>query len=248
MASAASASPPAGAARASRVALIIIDAQRDFAFPGAPGGAPAGALYVPGGEAAIGPINALRARLGAVPVFLTQDWHPPSHVSFAANNPGAALFELREIDGPGGPGGARVAQVMWPAHCVQETPGAAFVAELVRAPGDVVVRKGCHERVDSYSGFGSADGALEVTPLAGALRAAGVTHVVLAGLALDYCVAYTARDAAALGFRVAVFEPGTRGIAQATVDGERAKMRAAGVALAQTLEDVDAFAAAAAAE
>ena len=234
----------------SRVGLVIIDLQHDFAFPGIPasedgsGGVPAGALYVPGGEATVALINDLRVRLraaGAPAVFLTQDWHPPSHISFFSNNAGAKPFELRDVDGPDGP----TPQVMWPVHCVQESAGSEFVAELDRAESDVIVRKGKNVRVDSYSGFGcAAQGRHEKTALEAALRARDIDSLVVVGLATDYCVAYTARDAVRLGFRVLVYTPACRGIAAESIAAEEAKMVEVGVVLARSLGEVDAFVAA----
>ena len=221
-------------APAPALALLIIDAQRDF-------GEPSGALYVPDGGAVVGEINALRAALAprAAAVVLTQDWHPPDHLSFAANNGGAALFSLRAL-----PGGGE--QVMWPTHCVAGSAGADFLPALVRAPGDVLVRKGGARDVDSYSGFGSPSGAggarAERTELEAVLRARGVTHVVLAGLALDFCVAFTARDAAALGFKVCVARHASRGIAPDSLAREARAMADAGVEFADSLDDVLAFA------
>jgi nicotinamidase/pyrazinamidase len=234
----------------SSVGFVIIDLQYDFAFPGAPkledgsGGIPAGALYVPGGEATVPLINELRVRLraaGSSATFLTQDWHPSSHVSFFSNNAGAAPFELRDVDGPDGP----TPQVMWPPHCVQESSGADFIAGLDRVESDVIIRKGANVRVDSYSGFGcAAQGRHERTALEGALRARDIDALVIVGLATDYCVSYTARDAARLGFRVLVYTPACRGIAVDSIAAEEQKMAAAGVVLARSLEDVDAFVAA----
>ena len=118
-----------------RKALIIVDVQNDFCD--------GGSLAVPDGDAVVPVINRLRARCTWDVVVLTQDWHPPTHASFASNNAGAALFSVVELEGMG-------KQVMWPNHCVQGTPGAEFHPRLDRAPGDVVVRKGTVERVDSY--------------------------------------------------------------------------------------------------
>lgn len=215
---------------ASTTALLIIDVQRDF-------GEATGALSVPEGEAVIPFINELRGELQGARVFLTQDWHPADHASFAANNAGAALFSTVELPGVG-------PQVMWPVHCVQDSPGADFCPALVRAPGDVVVRKGSARDVDSYSGFGSPGRTRERTALEDALRAAGVQRVVLAGLALDYCVAFTARDAAEMGFATCVARYATRGIADESVAKEMGLMARAGVVVADDLEGVRKFVAA----
>jgi nicotinamidase/pyrazinamidase len=194
-------------------ALIVIDVQNDFC--------PGGALAVAGGDAVIPRINGL---LYEYPVrVLTQDWHPAAHLSFAANHPGAAPFSLTQM--PYGP------QVLWPVHCVQGTPGAEFHPALRTDPADLVIRKGFRAAIDSYSAFFEND---RTTPtgLEGYLRSRGVSALTLAGLATDYCVAYSAIDAARLGFGVTVLLGACRAIdlngslAQAITD-----MRAAGVRL-----------------
>ncbi len=194
-------------------ALIVIDVQNDFC--------PGGALAVAGGDEIIPRLNAL---LADFPIrVLTQDWHPADHASFAANHPGAAPFSLTEM--PYGP------QVLWPAHCVQGTTGAAFHPRLATDPADLVIRKGFRAAIDSYSAFFENDHATP-TGLDGYLRSRGATHLTLAGLATDFCVAYSAVDAARLGFSVTVLEGACRAI---DLDGSlaraRADMRAAGVRL-----------------
>ena len=194
-------------------ALIVIDIQNDFC--------PGGALAVAGGDAIIPRVNAL---MDDFPVrVLTQDWHPADHSSFAANHPGAAPFGL--IDMPYGP------QVLWPVHCVQGTDGAAFHAALKTDPADLVIRKGFRAAIDSYSAFFENDHETP-TGLEGYLRTRGVTDLTLVGLATDFCVAYSAIDAAKLGFAVTVLEGACRAI---DLDGSlvkaRADMRAAGVRL-----------------
>jgi len=194
-------------------ALIVIDLQNDFC--------PGGALAVAEGDAVLPRINALMDDF-AVRV-LTQDWHPANHSSFAANHPGAAAFTTIRM--PYGP------QVLWPAHCIQGTNGAAFHPGLRTDPADLVIRKGFRPEIDSYSAFFEND---RTTPtgLDGYLRSRGVTGVTLVGLALDYCVAYSALDAARLGFHVSVPEGACRAIDLA---GSKAAMlqamRAAGVTL-----------------
>lgn len=206
-------------------ALVIVDAQNDFC--------PGGALAVAEGDAIVPLANKLRAAGPWAAVALTQDWHPPNHASFAANNPGAALFTVVELPGIG-------LQMMWPAHCVQNTPGAHFHAALERRDSDVVIRKGTNPRVDSYSGFGDATPGhtLEKTCLEKELRARGVTKVVLCGLALDYCVAYTARNASEAGFETWVVLEATRGIAPDSIAAEMQKMRAAGVHVVQSIAEL----------
>ncbi|MEZ5770700.1 MAG: bifunctional nicotinamidase/pyrazinamidase [Defluviimonas denitrificans] len=194
-------------------ALIVIDIQNDFC--------PGGALAVAGGDAIIPRVNAL---MDDFPVrVLTQDWHPADHSSFAANHPGAAPFGL--IDMPYGP------QVLWPVHCVQGTDGAAFHAALKTDPADLVIRKGFRAAIDSYSAFFENDHETP-TGLEGYLRTRGVTDLTLVGLATDFCVAYSAIDAAKLGFAVTVLEGACRAIdLDGSLDKARADMRAAGVRL-----------------
>ncbi len=194
-------------------ALIVIDIQNDFC--------PGGALAVAGGDAIIPRVNAL---MDDFPVrVLTQDWHPADHSSFAANHPGAQPFGL--IDMPYGP------QVLWPVHCVQGTEGAAFHAALKTDPADLVIRKGFRAAIDSYSAFFENDHETP-TGLEGYLRTRGVTDLTLVGLATDFCVAYSAIDAAKLGFAVTVLEGACRAIdLDGSLDKAQADMRAAGVRL-----------------
>jgi len=153
---------------------------------------------------------------------LTQDWHPRSHVSFAANHAGRAPFELIAL-----PYGQ---QVLWPVHCVQNTPGAALHRDVDIPHARALIRKGHHEHVDSYSAFVEAD---RTTPtgLTGYLRDTGVKHVYCCGLATDYCVVWTALDARAAGFDVTVIDDATRAIdlngslAAAWRDMDRAEIR-----------------------
>ena len=194
-------------------ALIVIDVQNDFC--------PGGALAVSGGDEIIARINAL---MGEFPVrVLTQDWHPANHSSFAANHPGAAAFSL--MDMPYGP------QVLWPTHCVQGTGGAAFHAALQTDPADLVIRKGFRPAIDSYSAFFENDHETP-TGLEGYLCTRGVTDITLVGLATDFCVAYSAIDAAGLGFNATVLEGSCRAIdLNGSLSQAREKMRAAGVRL-----------------
>lgn len=194
-------------------ALIVIDVQNDFC--------PGGALAVADGDAILPRINALMDYF-AVKV-LTQDWHPADHASFAANHEGAAPFSMIEM--PYGP------QVLWPSHCVQGTEGAAFHKDLRTDPADLVIRKGFRPAIDSYSAFFEND---HTTPtgLEGYLKTRGVTDLTLVGLATDFCVAYSAIDAAKLGFAVTVLEGACRAIdLDGSLDKARADMRAAGVRL-----------------
>lgn len=194
-------------------ALIVIDMQNDFC--------PGGALAVAEGDRVVEPINALMEEFDAV--VLTQDWHPANHSSFADNYPNAEPFSLIEM-----PYGT---QVLWPRHCVIGSPGAAFHSGLNLDRADLVLRKGFRSRIDSYSAFFEND---QETPtgLAGYLRERALTDLSLVGLAQDFCVAWSAIDAAKLGFAVSVIEDATRAI---DLDGSREKaradMRSAGVKL-----------------
>ena len=184
-------------------ALIVIDVQNDFC--------PGGALAVAGGDQIIPRINALMDEFQTV--VLTQDWHPVNHASFAANHSGAAPFSLTEM--PYGP------QVLWPVHCVQGTPGAAFHPDLRTDPAQLVIRKGFRPGIDSYSAFFEND-RRTATGLEGYLRSRGITGLVLVGLATDYCVAYSAMDAARLGFAATLLEGACRAI---DLDGSLASAR-----------------------
>lgn len=196
-------------------ALIVIDVQNDFC--------PGGALAVAEGHAIIPRINALMDEFATV--VLTQDWHPATHASFAANHAGAAPFSLAQM--PYGP------QVLWPTHCVIGTTGAAFHPALRTDAAQMVIRKGFRPEIDSYSAFFENDHKTP-TGLDGYLRTRGITTLTLVGLATDYCVAYSALDAAALGFQATVLMEACRAIdlngslAEATT-----KLHAAGVILGQ---------------
>lgn len=199
--------------RAAHEAIVVIDVQNDFC--------PGGSLAVTDGDAIVPGINAL---LGDFPVVvLTQDWHPRDHASFAANHAGAEAFSLVEM--PYGP------QVLWPVHCVQGTSGAAFHPDLRSDPAHLVIRKGFRPAIDSYSAFFENDHRTP-TGLEGYLRTRKVSHVTFVGLATDFCVAYSAIDAAALGFSVSVREDLCRAIdLNGSLAQSRDKMRAAGVRL-----------------
>lgn len=192
-------------------ALVVVDVQVDFL--------PGGALAVPAGDAVVGPVN----RLGRLfrSVVLTQDWHPADHISFVTSHPGRAAFET--VDLPYGP------QVLWPSHCVQGTPGAALAPGLHLPGAQLVLRKGIRREVDSYSAFTEAD-RRTTTGLAGYLRAHGVRRVFLAGLATDFCVAWSAADARAHGFEAVVVEDACRGIdTGGSLDAAWRMMRETGV-------------------
>lgn len=174
-------------------ALLVVDVQGDFL--------PGGALAVPEGDAVIAPVDRLAARLPHV--ILTQDWHPAGHASFASAHPGRRPFE--SIDLAYGP------QVLWPDHCVQGTPGAALAPGLAVERAELVIRKGFHPGIDSYSAFLEADRRTR-TGLAGYLAERGLTRLFVTGLATDFCVLWTALDARAMGLDVVVVEDAVRGI------------------------------------
>ncbi len=184
-------------------ALIVIDMQNDFC--------PGGALAVSGGDEILRPINALMDEVDAV--ILTQDWHPADHGSFAGNHPGAEPFTMTQM--PYGP------QVLWPAHCVIGSEGAAFHPALNIDRADLVIRKGFRSEIDSYSAFFENDHKT-LTGLAGYLRERDLLDLTFAGLAHDFCVAWSAIDAAGLGFTASVAEAATRAI---DLDGSLAKAR-----------------------
>lgn len=199
--------------RAPTEALIVIDMQNDFC--------PGGALAVTDGDQIVAPINALMDDFAVT--ILTQDWHPADHSSFATNHPGAEAFSVIEMSyGP---------QVLWPRHCVQGTAGAAFHPGLRTEPADLILRKGFRRGIDSYSAFFEND---QTTPtgLEGYLRSRGITDLTFVGLALDFCVAWSAIDAARLGFAARVIESACRAIdLNGSLEEARASMVDAGVVL-----------------
>lgn len=195
-------------------ALIVIDVQNDFC--------PGGALAVPGGDQVIGQINAMMDEYTCV--VLTQDWHPADHASFADNHPGAAPYDTIEM-GYG-------TQVLWPRHCVQGSQGAAFHPDLRTDPAQLIIRKGFRSEVDSYSAFFEND---KTTPtgLEGFLRSRGVRTLTMVGLAEDFCVAYSASDAAQLGFNVTLLQSACRAIdLNGSLAQSRKELLARGVTLA----------------
>jgi nicotinamidase/pyrazinamidase len=180
-----------------RDVLLLVDVQNDFC--------PGGALVVPRGDEIVPIANALGRRFAHV--VLTQDWHPLGHQSFASSHPGKAPYATIELAyGP---------QILWPDHCVQGSRGAQFHNDLQIPHAELVLRKGYHRDIDSYSAFCENDRATK-TGLAGYLRERGFNRVFLAGLAFDFCVRYSAEDAKREGFDVVVIEDACRGI---DVDG-----------------------------
>jgi nicotinamidase/pyrazinamidase len=183
--------------------LLVVDIQKDFC--------PDGRLAVPRGDEVVPIVNRIAAKF--TNVLLTQDWHPPGHLSFASSHPGKRPYETIEVD--------YGQQVLWPDHCVQGSPGAEFRDDLQIPHAALVVRKGFRRAIDSYSAFYEND---RTTPtgLAGYLRERGLARVFLAGLAFDFCVRYSAEDAHGEGFEVVVVEDACRGI---DVDGSVAATR-----------------------
>jgi len=183
--------------------LLIVDIQNDFC--------PGGNLSVPRGDEVVPLINSLAARFAHV--VLTQDWHPRGHLSFASSHPGKNPYQTIEA--------AYGTQVLWPDHCVQGTSGAAFREGLAVPHAELVLRKGYHREIDSYSAFYENDRKTR-TGLAGYLRERGFSRVFLAGLAFDFCVRYSAEDAHREEFEAIVVEDACRGI---DVDGSMAATR-----------------------
>lgn len=191
--------------------LLVVDVQNDFC--------PGGNLAVPDGDAVVPIVNALGRRFRHV--VLTQDWHPAGHTSFASSHPGRKSFETIELAyGP---------QVLWPDHCVQGSTGAAFHIGLDLPHAEAIIRKGYRPAIDSYSGFIEADRRTR-TGLEGYLRERGIAKVVVAGLATDFCVSWTAQDAARAGFETIVVEDACRAIdLDGSLDRAWAEMASAGI-------------------
>ena len=200
-------------------ALILVDIQNDFVT--------GGALAVPKGEFIVPVVNRLQPLFPVV--VATQDWHPANHSSFAANHADRNPGEVIDLHG--------LPQILWPMHCVQETPGADFVPGLNRDRWKKVFRKGTDARVDSYSGFFD-NGHRHATGLGDYLREQRVTDVYLAGLATDYCVKFTALDARELGFKTHLIEDACRGVNLAEGDVDRAidELLEAGVEIVSSSE------------
>eukprot|EP01138_Halocafeteria_seosinensis_P008071 gb/GECG01008247.1/.p1 GENE.gb/GECG01008247.1/~~gb/GECG01008247.1/.p1 ORF type:complete len:379 (+),score=58.80 gb/GECG01008247.1/:1-1137(+) len=195
--------------------FVVVDAQNDFCKDGG--------LEVPNGDEVIPVINRLRDSVKWDVIALTQDWHPQDHMSFASNNPGKEVFTVANIPGIG-------EQMMWPDHCVQGSRGAEFHPHLETSENDVIVKKGMQQDVDSYSGFGDALGhTKEKTILEDELKSRNVEDVFVAGLALDYCVAFTCKDSAKAGFNTYLILDGARGISEETINKEKAEMEKLGV-------------------
>lgn len=194
-----------------RDVLVVVDMQNDFL--------PGGSLAVAGGDEIVAPINRLAQEFENV--VMTQDWHPAGHISFASSHPGKSPFETIEL-GYG-------TQVLWPDHCVVGSTGAEFTPGLDLPGAQLVVRKGYHPDVDSYSGFREAD-RKTLTGLAGYLRERGLDRLFVCGVATDFCVGWTAVDARTAGFETYVIDDASRGIdAAGSLAKARVDMAAAGV-------------------
>ena len=204
---------PAADSPGDRDVLLVIDVQNDFC--------PGGSLAVPDGDAILPTINRLAREFAHV--ILTQDWHPPGHSSFASAHLGRQPYETTEMD--------YGTQILWPDHCVQDTPGAAFRAGLDVPRAELVLRKGFHRAIDSYSAFREND-RRTATGLAAYLRERGFARVTLCGLATDFCVLYSALDAREAGFATSVVLDACRGIDhEGSLARAVAAMREAGVTL-----------------
>jgi nicotinamidase/pyrazinamidase len=211
-------------------ALILVDLQNDFV--------PGGALPVPDGGAVVVIANRLMAGGGGAAadkpaafdlVVATQDWHPAGHGSFAANHAGRKPGEVIDLNG--------LPQVLWPVHCVRDTPGAEFLPGLDRTRIERVFQKGTDPATDSYSGFFD-NGHRKATGLGDYLKGRGVTGVTVLGLATDYCVKFTALDAVGLGFDVRLVEDASRGVNLAPGDVAKAvaEMRDKGVRVVRSAD------------
>lgn len=206
---------------APNAALIIVDLQPDFM--------PGGALPVPQGDAITPAIAALMSKLATV--VATQDWHPPGHVSFASAHPGRKVYDVVVLHGG--------EQVLWPDHCVQGSPGAALDPRLPSEPISLILRKGTRLDVDSYSGFRENFGPAGIrapTGLKAWLGERGIRRVLVCGLARDFCVRWTAEDAAAAGFETVVLDDLTRPVFPERAPETTAALARAGVRLIRSRE------------
>ena len=201
-----------------RSALLVIDVQNDFI--------PGGQLPVPEGDRIVPLVNDLARQFKQV--IIAQDWHPPGHASFASSHPGRKPYDVIQL-----PYGE---QTLWPEHCVRATPGAEFHPELDLPHAQLIIRKGCNPDIDSYSAFLEAD-RTTTTGLAGYLKERGIDTVYMVGLALDFCVMFSALDARAAGFNAFVVMDACRAI---DLDGSLAaaieRMQVAGVGLIESTE------------
>jgi len=191
-------------------ALLVVDIQNDFLH--------GGALAVPRGDEIIPLVNALQHN--AQLVVATQDWHPPDHASFASQHAGKNPLERIELDG--------LEQILWPDHCVQDTAGADFADALKLTRAEAIIRKGMDRGIDTYSGFFD-NGHRKATGLGAYLKGRGIERVYVAGLAAEYCVAFTLLDARTLGFEAVLIEDATRAIDEKDFADMRHRLEAEGV-------------------
>ena len=199
--------------------LLVIDVQQDFC--------PGGSLAVPQGDHVVKPINKMIESFSNV--VLTQDWHPNAHSSFSSSHQGTQPFS--EVEMPYG------IQTLWPDHCVQNSSGAEFHPELNTASAQTIIRKGFRHEIDSYSAFFENDGET-VTGLEGWLASKQIKDLYLAGLATDYCVAYSALDAVRLGFNAAVILSACRAIdLDGSLNRQLTKMHQAGITLLENFPE-----------
>ena len=199
--------------------LLIVDVQNGFC--------PGGNLPVPEGDKTVPVINRMIERGGYDYIVASQDWHPANHGSFASQHPGKNVFEMGELSGQ--------PQVMWPDHCIQGTPDAAFHPDLKMDKVNFIQKKGENPAVDSYSAFRDNDRAA-VTGLADHLKKQGVTELHVCGLATEFCVKFSALDAAAMlaGVKVVLVEDASRGLSADAVADAKKEMQQAGVQIAQS--------------
>lgn len=200
-------------------ALILVDIQNDFL--------PGGALAVPDGDKIVSVANEMQQHFELV--VMTQDFHPANHGSFAANHKEKELYETIDLNG--------LEQVLWPVHCVEDSPGAEFPMSLDISRVSRIFPKGTDPRIDSYSGFFD-NGRRKSTGLGEYLKENGVTEVYVCGLATDYCVKFTALDAASLGFRTFLVEDGSRGVnlKSGDVEDALAEMKTLGISIINSNE------------
>jgi nicotinamidase/pyrazinamidase len=200
-------------------ALILVDIQNDFL--------PGGALAVPQGDEVIPVANRLQTEFDLV--VATQDWHPPNHASFAANHPGKRVGEVIDLNG--------LTQILWPVHCVQNTPGADFPTRLNTRNIQRVFQKGLDPAIDSYSGFFD-NGRRKDTGLASYLWREGAEEVYVMGLATDYCVKSTALDSVSLHFDTYLIRDGCYGVNLKAGDVDQAvkEMRSKGVTIVRSTD------------
>jgi nicotinamidase/pyrazinamidase len=203
-------------------AVIVVDVQADFTEDRS------GSLMVPGTDRhyleAVADVTQALSDLG-FPIFFTQDWHPPNHISFYTNHPGAEPFQTIEIDDR--------SQILWPPHCVQHTPGAEILVPV--HSGDRIVQKGTDPRFDSYSGFTDDGG--RPTGLNDLLSNRGITQIIIYGLATDFCVKATAIDALENGYAVCLLPDLCRGVAPDTTKAAMGELRRRGTAISR-FEDI----------